>query len=219
MAGKKKGNGKGRRPRNNLKLDNPERAARQEPASTVAQSTAGHNAKVRKDLIRKAREKIRALNEKADPLREQVKNVNKQIGDVYRDLKTDLGMKRKDAEFAFRLLDLEEEDDRDATLDTIREIFESAGEGESVDWIKASEKADAKAAEIKKMTPEQAKEAGVAAGKAGKDRLKSNPHEKNSPNWIAHDEGWCFGQAEIGKTLDATRGAGASAQAAVAGTA
>ncbi len=89
------------------------------------------NSKARKETI------LKACRELAGLLAER-KELGEKIGKLKQTLvKGDLGMKIADFNLAFRLYQLEGED-RDQTLDTLKECFGALGIGGQLDWIEAA---------------------------------------------------------------------------------
>lgn len=157
-----------------------------------------HNSAARAYLIRKAAGGIRSLESRRDALREEVKGFNKQISDIFRGMKTDLAMNRGDAEFALRLLALESED-RNSTLDTLKEMVEALLPGETVDWVKAGQRANERQAAGDTGTGDVGTgftaAVGEEAGYGGKP-ASENPWPEGSASNGIWQAGWVRGQAK-----------------------
>lgn len=98
-----------------------------------------------------------------------------------------LGIKAIDFNIALRLYELEVED-RNSSLDSIRECCEALGIGETVDWVKAVQNEDTG---TEQKAPGYTAEEGRQAWRDNK-RLKDDPYPKNSPSSAL----WCQGYKE-----------------------
>lgn len=103
--------------------------------SEIAGTTAGHNSKVRADIIREVCKELEALEAKRDSISEEIRSVKRTK------IKNDLGMKIGDFDAA-RRLHLLEGDDRDIFLDTLHETFTALGAGEQLDFIEVQKRLD-----------------------------------------------------------------------------
>lgn len=108
-------------------------------------ATAEHNVSNRRTVLQQCCAEIRTLGAQANALAEQKKGINKQIGDVFRRIKSELGIKRKSVEAIMGLVDLKDEE-RNETLDELREVYEALRPGEQLDWISVAENAQPAAA-------------------------------------------------------------------------
>lgn len=107
----------------NLKADD-------EPTEATPLANVGN----RKAILQKAASEIRALQSEAEGHRAKIKGLNKSVGDVFRKIKSDLGIKRKSFEAIMELIDLPEED-FGQTVDEYREVYEALKPGEQMDWL------------------------------------------------------------------------------------
>lgn len=159
------------------------------PAS-IASTTAGHNMADRARIIQECKAIIDEARGEAAALQEKVKAKNKLASNQFRRLKTELGMKRDDAEFALRLVDLKE-DERNEAMDAMREIFSACGKGEQLDWIKANDTVEGKTVLVKEATA-----AGREAGRLAKLNITDNPHPLDSAAFHGWNSGYLEGNAE-----------------------
>lgn len=81
---------------------------------------------VRAKLIKKARSKVKSLQARVDALHEEAAPHKKEISAQFRTLKSKTGLTRKEAEFVFWSMDLDD-DVRDNSLDRIFEAFAACG--------------------------------------------------------------------------------------------
>lgn len=91
------------------------------------------NVGARSDIINSVIREVVRLEGERDAISEDIRSLKQTK------IKGDLGMKIGDFNIALRLYKLEG-DDRDELLDTIHETFSALGMGETLDWIKASER-------------------------------------------------------------------------------
>lgn len=166
------------------------RSELENPSTSIAGTTAGHNSAKRAEIIRECKAEIDDATTEAAQLREKVNKQNKRVSNAYRRLKSELDMKRKDAEFHFRLVDLPDSE-RNEAVDHMREIFAATGKGEQLDWINASDKADERTAAQK-----EARAAGREAGRVAKLNLTDNPHPLNSAAFHEWNAGYGEGQKD-----------------------
>ena len=101
-------------------------------------ATRQHNIGNRRTVLQQCCAEIDRLETEAASLREKVKGVNKQIGDTYRRIKSELGISRENAELVRRIVALEDEE-RDEALDQVKEVYEALRPGEQLDFFKPPE--------------------------------------------------------------------------------
>ena len=101
-----------------------------------------------------------------------------------------LGIKAIDFNVALRLYELEVED-RNSSLDSIRECCEALGMGETVDWVKVVEN---EATGTEQRAPGYTAEEGRQAWRDNK-RLKDNPYPEKSPSHALWEKGYMEVQA------------------------
>lgn len=147
----------------------------------------GHNSKERASIITDAVRKIIGL-------KAERQTINEQINEERARVKV-LGMKMIDFNVALRLYELEVED-RNASLDSIREACEALGMGETVDWVKIVETEDGKTGGAPGFTAE----AGRQAWRENK-RLHDNPYPTNSPSGELWKQGYLEEQASHARSM------------------
>ena len=136
---------------------------------TDEHSTIGSNSKERAAIVSEVVANIiRLKGEKAE--------IQAQITEQRGRVKS-LGLKAIDFNVALRLYELEAED-RNSSLDSIRECCEALGIGETVDWVKAVQNEDTG---TEQKAPGYTAEEGRQAWRENK-RLKDDPYPKNSPS-------------------------------------
>lgn len=91
----------------------------------------------RKKILKGAKKEVERIDRELETIAADKKQFSKERADIFRDLKTKLGMKRKDVEFSLRVLGLEG-DDLDSTISTMQEIFETFELKEQLDFFRAS---------------------------------------------------------------------------------
>lgn len=214
----------GKRARPNGHLQQPaaaEREVENPKPPRIAGTTAGSNADARADVIRTAFQKLDVLDGDIEKLKADLKVKTKARSDVFRDLKSDVGMKREDAEFARRLAKLDT-GERDEALDTIREIHAALGIGEQADFIDALARTGAGATKTLDEPPVDPMARiymdAYHLGHEAKGMLADNPFDETvepekQAKWA---EGWKRGQADRMKESPLTGGAPAPAEAETA---
>lgn len=162
-----------------------------------------HNTKARKDILRNAKAQIDALDAEAALKREEVKWLNKQIGDIFHNIKNDLGMKRKDLELVMRLVDLES-GERDETLDSIREAWRALSEGEQASLFPeiapAAGDEGGVAEEDDGSTDAKSYGEGHKAGGSGKS-FGANPYDDGTKQNRSWAKGWSDRQEELAREM------------------
>lgn len=100
--------------------------------ATNKEHQARSNSAMRTDVLRECATHMRRiqsaraiLNEDASGVRERLRNIN---------------VDPKAWLFSLRIIDMEDAAARDAFLDTVRETFDSMGEGGQLDWVKTQER-------------------------------------------------------------------------------
>lgn len=78
----------------------------------------------RRKLLKASKRKLDGLDKEDEKLAADKQANSKERGNIFRELKTQLGMKREDAEFALRLINLDQEE-RDKALDALREFMDT----------------------------------------------------------------------------------------------
>jgi ribosome modulation factor len=151
-----------------------------------------HNAGERAKIMREAAAEIIRLKAQKASIQEQIAEQRGRI--------KSLDIKAIDFNVAMRLMELEAED-RDKSLDGLREAFEALGVGQQLDWVSgidygAGDKrgVDASAA------VGAAAAAGLRAGKAGKP-ADNNPYPEGTPAHASWLEQWHAAQADNLKDL------------------
>lgn len=183
-------------------------AAPPQPAAAAPEMSPEERASARAECIRRHKQNFDTLAAERRGFQEQAKGKGKQISNLFRLMKNDLGMDREDAEKAFLLVDLEV-DNRDRTINTIREIFQACGVNQQTDFLGVLDQ-DGAAGGEKAATSEGSGytyETGRVAGLEGKP-MEDNPHVTNSAAWKIWNEGWQKGQAEaVTANIAASNGA------------
>lgn len=90
----------------------------------------------REEKIQVAASRIRELRAQIAELSAKRKALNGQVTSIFRGLKKDTGIKRKNIETTLAIIELEDEE-RDDTISQIRECYNALGEGETVDFLDA----------------------------------------------------------------------------------
>lgn len=93
----------------------------------------------RQELIQTAAQQIRDLDAQIDEVSAKRKALNKTKTQAFRTLKAKTGIARKNLEATLAILNLED-DERDDTIDQIRECYDALSEGETVNFLDAMEK-------------------------------------------------------------------------------
>jgi hypothetical protein len=191
-------------------LDNPGRAS-------IGGTTAGHNAGNRADMIRDAKQKLDVLQADIEKLNSEKKVKTKARVDIFRDLKSDLSMKREDVEAALRLAGLDGAE-RDSALDTIREIHAALGIGEQVDMIDALTKAAGARQDDPTVIVDPLAKIYFDAwnlGHDGKGVITDNPFDEDAEpeKHVKWADGWTNGQATLMAESPLTGGAPATEDA------
>lgn len=124
----------------------------------ISGTTAGHNSKVRADIIRSVCREVEDLEAKRDEINTEIRDI------MHKRIKGDLGMKIGDFNAMRRVYSMEDER-RDNYLDTLREGFEALGAGEQLDFLKVQERIDSRPADPPAAETEKAKEKTAAAKK------------------------------------------------------
>lgn len=164
-------------------------------------------------ILRDCKDEYDLLENKRANQLELVKAVNKQIGNMFRRLKTQLGITRESIEHHFGLLNIEDEDVRAARLAEMRELYRALPLGEQAelflddgdsaaddDGVVQEASQDAAAG----FTFEQGKQAGLA-GKQADD----NPFAKRLKAHHTWEAGRMAGQAELAHDMDPETGSAA----------
>lgn len=157
-------------------------------------TTMGHNAKARRALIRSSHAKLNQLEAKIEALNVQKRALAKECADIYREVKSDLGISREDLEAVRRLVGLGK-DERDASIGNFQEAWMALRPGEQLSMFKDDEE------RIDDALVAQAAEAGLKAGRAGKN-FSDCPYsdEARTEAWRAK---WREGQREIAEGMGA----------------
>lgn len=134
----------------------------------IAGTTAGHNSKVRGDIIRSVYKAVEEIDGKIDELRQERSQLLKDR------VKQDLGMKLGDFAAAYRMYHMDAEK-RDTLIDTMHENFEAMGLHEQLDWVKVQERMDALPAQEPNL-PEDVKRMNEIRAEAPKPKGKKKPN-------------------------------------------
>lgn len=140
-----------------------------------------------------------------------VEPLKEDLSRLWRSLKKDTGLNRKDLELLYKLYereqeaqDLDDEAEREKIQDGLRAGYRALKTGEMVnfpDVVEAqSNGADATSSAKRTIQVKEAKTAGRQAGLAGAHADK-NPHAKGTDEHAAWEEGRCEGQDDIAKDL------------------
>ncbi len=97
---------------------------------------ANHNAKARKEIIRKVASDLDRIEAEIKEKREEAAKIRNEK------IKGELGMKIADFNLARRVYKLED-DDRAEAVDTFREAYEALCKGDQLDWLDATSQAPA----------------------------------------------------------------------------
>lgn len=169
----------------------------QPPAETPENPSALANVGARRKQLQDAIATINGLKAQGDVKREEASGYNKQISDIFRKLKSDLGMDRKNLEFIMGVVALEDEDERDKVTDQLREAYESLAPGAQADFLGVLGGDTDEAASFSPTEITAARERGRAAGTKGRNREPTpfdEPHRRKLRD--AYIEGWDEQQAE-----------------------
>lgn len=162
-------------------------------AEQVAQSgNIGSNSKERAAIIAEAVSNIIRLKGEKNAIQEQITEQRARV--------KALGIKAIDFTVALRLHELEVED-RNSSLDSIRECCEALGMGETVDWVKVVETADGKTSGAPGFTAE----VGRQAWRDNK-RLHDNPYPTNSASGELWKTGYLEEQAAHARAMGPQNG-------------
>jgi hypothetical protein len=127
----------------------------------MAETTAGHNSKARRDVIRDIKTKLDDIDSRIAELQEERKRQKGRI-------KSDLGWKVADWNVMARFADLED-DPRDVLFDTLREGFAALGVGGQASFLDALDSVEiVPVPAAKKLTEDEAAALGDAACVAGR---------------------------------------------------
>lgn len=96
-----------------------------------------HNSGARRDTIKAVFRELQTIDDKSAEVNEERKKL------LNTRVKGELGMKITDFRAAYRLYQLED-DGRDEMLDTLRECFDALGKGEQLDFLKVTERRQAR---------------------------------------------------------------------------
>jgi len=152
----------------------------------------GHNAKARRAMYRDKHRELTAIEAKEDDLRVKMKAFGKEKSNIYREVKSELGVSRTDFEVMRRVVQLSK-DEREETVSHFQEIYESLRPGEQMSFLQDT------AAELTATARIEIHAAGVAAGKAGKN-LSDCPHEDGEAAELWQN-GWTAAQREMAEGL------------------
>lgn len=178
--------------------DQPEDQAPAASAAEVERSgNVGSNSKERAKIISEVVANIVRLKGEKQAIQEQITEQRARV--------KALGVKAVDFTVALRLYELEVED-RNASLDSIRECCEALGIGETVDWVKVVETEDGKT----EGAPGYTAEVGRQAWRDNK-RLHDNPYPTNSPSGELWKQGFLEEQAAHARAMGNGSGEGAAA--------
>jgi uncharacterized protein (UPF0335 family) len=155
-------------------------------------TTMGHNAKARRTMLREAHANLNKLEAKIEALNVQKRGLSKECADIYREIKSDLGIAREDLEAVRRLVGLGK-DERDASITNLQEAFAALRPGEQLSFLSADED------RIDDALLKKARDSGYKAGKAGKN-LDSHGYA-DEQRVAAFTEGYNEAQAEMAANL------------------
>ena len=171
------------------------------PAATAAEversGNIGSNSRERRAIIAEVVSNIIRLKGEKQRIQEEITEQRARV--------KALGIKAIDFGVALRLYELEVED-RNASLDSIREACEALGMGETVDWVKVVETEDGKT----QGAPGYTAELGRQAWRENK-RLSDNPYPTSSPSGELWKQGYLEEQAAHTRAMGPANGEAAGA--------
>lgn len=174
----------------------PEADEQTAPAASAAEiersGNIGSNSKERAAIISEVVANIIRLKGEKQAVQEEITEQRARV--------KALGVKAIDFTVALRLYELEVED-RNASLDSIRECCEALGIGETVDWVRVVETEDGKT----QGAPGFTAEVGRQAWREGK-KLHDNPYPTNSPSGELWKTGYLEEQAAHVRAMGPTNG-------------
>lgn len=153
----------------------------------------GSNSKERAAIIAEAVSNIIRLKGEKAAIQEQITEQRARV--------KALGIKAIDFTVALRLYELDTED-RNSSLDSLRECCEALEIGQTLDWVTAVQMEDG----AERGAPGYTAEMGRQAWKDGK-KPKDNPYPENSPSYALWQRGYVEAQADAARKMGEPAGA------------